>query len=138
MALFPEYPIVGVSSDKQIPTKTYKMDWENGRIIGNVNKEEAVQQAIKKSLLTPRYDCLAYDDQYGSELDRLLKSLHNVTREYIEAELPALIEDALTADGRISAVQDISFEFIGDELSIDLTAVTSYGDTRLNVTGVIS
>lgn len=48
-------------------SRTYKLDLDAGRIIGFVDDIDAVEQAIRKAIATPRFDCLIYDDQYGSE-----------------------------------------------------------------------
>ena len=65
-------------------SKTYRIDWENGRISGYVDGIEAMKQFIKKAILTPRFKCLIYDSQYGSEIrDTLIAP--GITREYIEA-----------------------------------------------------
>lgn len=126
MALFPEFPIEGITEDSQLPSKTYKLDWQNGRIIGIVDNLNAVNQAVTKALLTPRFGCYAYDDQYGSELDKLMRS-EGVTREYIRSEAEALLEDALMADSRIDRLEDVNIEFSGDECDIDFTVQTAFG-----------
>lgn len=136
MALFPEFPVVGVASDKTIPSRTYRVDWEKGRIAGTIDKEDAIRQAIYKIIRTPRFHCLAYDDQYGSEIEALIGT-QALTREYVESEMLAMVKDALLEDGRISAIEDVDYSLQGDELDLSFTAVTSYGDTNVNIKGVI-
>ncbi len=117
-----------------MPSKTYKLDMDSKRIVGIVDNMEAVQQAIRKALITPRMKCLAYDDQYGNE-SQALSSMNDVTREYIESELPALIKDALLSDSRVKDVEDIKLEFEDDNLYVSMTVKTAYGDA--NVEGVV-
>lgn len=126
MALFPEFPIEGITEDSQQPSKTYKLDFDTGRIIGMVDNLQAVNQSITKTLMTPRFDCYAYDDQYGSEIAKLMRS-DGVTREYLRSEAESQLNDALLADSRIDRLEDISIEFDRDEVDISFTAQTAFG-----------
>ena len=51
----------------------FTIDWDEGRIIGFVDGQEAMNQYIKKAILTPRFRCLIYSNQYGSEIIDTLK-----------------------------------------------------------------
>lgn len=130
MAVFPEFPIVEIKEESQIPNRTYKLDLDAGRIVGYVDDDDAIQQAAAKILYTPRFDCYAYDDQYGSEIKSLLGN-KDVTREYIEAELEFLIQDALCADGRFQGISDLTMRFDGDAAYFTFNAETTEGDTEL-------
>ena len=94
MAVVPEFPIVAVQEETQIPNRTYRLDMDSGHIVGYVDGEDALQQAAKKALRTPRFDCFAYDDQYGSELSHQIGN-KDVTREYIQSEIEFILKDAL-------------------------------------------
>lgn len=121
--------ITDISDDPEyIPTRTYKLDFENKRIIGKVDELEAMKQFIKKALLTPRFKCLIYDGQYGSELDELIKS--DVSMELAETEIPRLVEDALLYDPRILKVYDFSFELTKEKLYVKFQVDTIYGSTE--------
>ena len=133
MALYPEFLIDGITEDSQLPSKTYMLDIENGRIYGWVDKLPAVNQMIKKALLTPRFDCYAYDDQYGSEIIKLIRT-EMVTREYITNEMEALVEETLMADGRVDKVEDVSCVFEHDEVDIKFTARTAFGVSSASLT----
>lgn len=126
MALFPEFPIEGITEDSQQPSKTYRLDLDSGHIIGMVDNLQAVNQGIMKALLTPRFDCYAYDDQYGSEIAKLMRS-DGVTREYLRSEAEAQLNDALLADSRIDRLEDVTIEFDRDEVDISFTAQTAFG-----------
>lgn len=126
MAVVPDFPIVEVREETQIPSRTYKLDLDRGRIVGYVDDEEAIQQAAAKILRTPRFGCYAYNDQYGSEIMRLLGD-KNVTREYIEVEMDFLLNDALCADGRFLGIEDLKMTFDGDEAFFSFTADTTFG-----------
>lgn len=130
MSLFPDFPIVGVADESQLPSKTYRLDMDSGRIVGTVDGMDAVQQATRKALCTPRMKCLAYDDQYGNELQGLMY-MKDITREYIESELPVLLKDALLCDSRIKSVEDVQCSFDGDHMYASMTVRTTFGDTSV-------
>lgn len=130
MSVVPDFPIVEIQDESQIPNRTYKLDLDKGRIIGFVDDEIAIQQAAAKALRTPRFDCYAYDDQYGSGVSRLLGD-KNVTQEYIEAEMEFLLNDALCADGRFLGIEDLKMSFDGDEAFFSFIADTSFGKTQM-------
>lgn len=130
MAVVPDFPISEVQEETAIPNRTYKLDLDNGRIIGFVDGEEALQQAAVKALYTPRFDCLAYDNQYGSEIKSLLGN-KDVTREYIEAEMEFILEDTLCQDGRITGISDLDMSFDADNAEFTFRMNTILGDTEV-------
>lgn len=109
-------------------SRTYYIDWEAGRISGFVNGESAMHQYIKKALLTSRFKCLIYDSQYGSEIKETLID-PAVTREYILAEVPFLVEDALIHDDRVLKVYNIKIQFDDTYPMRDSVLVTFDVDT---------
>ena len=70
--VFIPIPIDTVTEAEEQPSLTYRLDLENGRIVGRVDKLEAVNQAIRKAIITPRFKCLIYDNQYGSEVEEAI------------------------------------------------------------------
>lgn len=130
MAIVPDFPIVAVQDETQIPNRTYKLDLDKGRIIGFIEDEEALNLAAMKALYTPRFDCYAYDDQYGSEIARLLGD-PDVTQEYIEAEMEFMLADALCADGRFFGIEDLKMRFEGDEAWFSFIADTTIGKLKM-------
>lgn len=121
-----------IENEQEKTSRTYRIDWDNGRIIGFVDGQEAMNQYIKKAILTPRFRCLIYSNQYGSEImDTLLDK--NVTREYIEAEISFLVTDALIHDPRVMRVYNVGIEFkdswpMQDSCVITFDVDTIYGD----------
>ncbi|MCI9530285.1 MAG: DUF2634 domain-containing protein [Lachnospiraceae bacterium] len=103
-------PFETIGEEDTETSRTYLVDWGRGRIGGFIDGEGAVRQFIKKALMTPRFKCLIYDSQYGSEIqDRLMDP--GASMEYIEAEVAFLVEDALIHDGRILGVGDVEVIF---------------------------
>ena len=68
-SVFIPIPVATVQEAAEKPSKTYKLDLDKGRILGMVDGQEAVRQAIRKAIIKPRWKCLIYDNQYGSEIE---------------------------------------------------------------------
>lgn len=109
------------------PSKTYKLDIENGRLMTDkVDGTEAIRQFIKKTLSTDRYRYQIYDDDIGNELENLVGSSH--TKEYLESVIPELITDCLTADDRIENVTDFEIRVGDDKAEVNFTVESVNGD----------
>ncbi|MCD8216683.1 MAG: DUF2634 domain-containing protein [Clostridiales bacterium] len=113
-----------------LPSRTYRLDLDEGRIVGFVDDLDAVTQAIRKAIITPRFKCLIYSDQYGSEVEDAVIA-NDATREYTEAAMEGFIKDALAPDTRILDVSDFSFEFKNDAAYVSFTVETIYGETEI-------
>ena len=131
MAVDIEIPVDTIEEESEKPTKTYRLDLDSGRIIGTVDGIEAVNQAIRKAIITARYKCLIYDSDYGGELKDIIYDEVS-TPELIETALPELIKDALSQDTRILDVYDFDFRFTNDEAFISFKADTIFGETEIN------
>lgn len=109
-------PVATVQEAAEPPSKTYRLDLEAGRILGMVDGQEAVKQAIHKAIITPRWKCLIYDNQYGSEIEAaVIQSMGRATPEYIEAVVPGFVRDALRPDSRVTLVYNFVFAFTPEE-----------------------
>ena len=132
MALDIPIPFETIENEQEKPSRTYRIDWDEGRIIGFVDGQEAMNQYIKKAILTPRFRCLIYSNQYGSEIiDTLMDK--EVTREYIEAEISFLVTDTLIHDPRVLRVYNVEIEFkdtypMQDSCVINFDVDTIYGE----------
>lgn len=126
-----QLPFSTIDEGEVETSKTYRIDWENGRINGFVDGVEAMKQFIKKALITPRFKCLIYDSQYGSELrENLMNS--QMTNEYKETEIPFWVEDALIHDERVLNVYNFNITFgehypLQDSVFVSLDVDTIYG-----------
>lgn len=123
-------PIDTVTEAEEQPSLTYRLDLDNGRIVGKVDNLEAVNQAIRKAIITPRFKCLIYDHQYGSEIEEAIIT-KSATRDYIEAVTEGFVKDALRPDTRILSVYDFEFEFEEDKAYIFFRADTIFGETEV-------
>ena len=131
MAVDIEIPIDTIEEETEKPTRTYRLDLDSGRIIGTVDGIEAVNQAIRKAIITARYKCLIYDDDYGGELKDMVYDEVS-TPELIETALPELVRDALSQDTRILDVYDFEIDFKNDEAFISFKADIIFGETKIS------
>lgn len=123
---FPE-----LEEEEELPSLTYRLDLKRGRIVGMVDDLEAVAQAIVKAIKTPRFACMLYDDQYGSEIAEAIIA-QDATPEYIEAAIEGYLNDALSPDTRIIGdVYDLDVSFNGDSATIKFSVNTIFGETTL-------
>ena len=123
-------PLSGTNINSNIviqkqPSLSYKMKLEKERIERTVDGIEAVKQMIYKTLMTDRYRFEIYDWNYGVELDDLLGK----PKEFVKAELPRRIEDALIVDDRVEEVTDFEFTDVDKTtLAVKFTVKTIFGD----------
>ena len=111
------------------PSLSYKMKLEKERIERTVDGIEAVKQMIYKTLMTDRYRFEIYDWNYGVELDDLLGK----PKEFVKAELPRRIEDALIVDDRVEEVTDFEFTDVDKTtLAVKFTVKTIFGDIEMD------
>mgnify|MGYP001032810060 CR=1 FL=1 len=123
-------PVETVQEAAELPSLTYRLDLDKGRIVGMVDGQEAVRQAIRKAIITPRFKCLIYDNQYGSEIKEAITQ-KDATPEYTETVVPGFVRDALRPDTRVTGVSNFAFEFKGDEAFISFDADTIFGKIRI-------
>lgn len=123
-------PIAEIDEAEEIPSLTYQLDLDKGRIAGKVDGLKAVEQAIRKAILTPRFKCLIYDNQYGSEIEDAVIA-KDATPEYIETAVEGFIIDTLKPDTRILSVSGFSFRLEGDAAYISFKCDTIFGETSV-------
>ena len=110
------------------PSLSYKMKIEKERIERTIDGIEAVKQMVYKTLMTSRYKYLIYDWNYGVEFDDLIGK----PKEFVKAELPRRIEDALIVDDRIDEVTDFEFRDIDKTaLAVRFKVKTNIGETPI-------
>lgn len=114
--------------EKEIPSKTYCLNFEKGRIIGKCDGIIALKQFIHKVLITSRgnYPVL-YTDDYGSDIENAVLG-ESTTEEYLTTVIPQLVKDCLLVDDRISDVYDITAEVIGEKLFIKFCVASDFGN----------
>ena len=116
------------------PSKTYKLDITNKRIVGFTDELDAIKQAIYLILNVERYEHLIYSWNYGLESN----DLYGKNINYVISEIQRRIKEALLQDGRITNVDNFSFERNKTTLHVTFTAHTIYGDVNEGVEVIIN
>lgn len=110
-----------------LPTKTYKIDFETGEIYAElIDNEEAIKQFIVKAIKTIRDKYLIYTTNIGSEIHYLMGKTYS--QEYLELEVPRLVNEALMVDDRINKAYQFKISRTDDELYINFKVETNTGD----------
>lgn len=129
MATLPESAgySIGEAEVAEYPTRTYAV--KDGQICGMVDGIEAMRQAINIILQTERYQYQIYTSNFGAELSKLVGK----TPEYVMSMLKRRVTEALMADKRIKAVDNFSFQQVGETIECDFDVRTVYGPVRMEV-----
>ena len=126
MATLPE--IVGFDTDIVIasqPSKTWIIDRSTMQVAYMDDGLEAVRQAVEIALDVERFRWTIYSANFGSELDELIGQ----DEALITAEIPRLVEGALSQDDRVVQVDGYTFTRTGpDSMHVSFTVHTVYGD----------
>lgn len=119
-------PVTEEAQEAAVQTsRTYKVDWNSGRVAGFTDGREALEQAIYKILMTERFSHLIYSWAYGFERNSLIGQSHAVVK--MEAE--RLIVEALTQDDRVDSIENFKIEFTGKRTAaVSFTAVSVFGN----------
>lgn len=125
-----QIPFDEIGEKPEQPSETYRLDLDKGRIYGKTQGLDALNQAIKKAILTLRFDNLIYDDDYGCEAGNVIHSA-DVTPEYLQTAVPQMIKDALSQDSRIISVSDFNMQFVNDSAQISFNVSTIFGETQI-------
>lgn len=91
---------------KTMPSKNYKMHFDEGTINGYRDELDAMKQVVYKILDTERYQYLIYSWNFGVELS----DLFGQPVSYVCGELERRIKEALVQDDRINSVDSFSFD----------------------------
>lgn len=130
MATLPE--VAGFDTDIVIaaqPSKTWIIDRNTLQVAYMDEGLEAVRQAVEIALNVERFRWQIYNTNFGAELNDLVGD----DEAYIEAELPRMVEDALSPDSRVVSVDNYTFSRSGDALTVSFSVHTVFGDLEEEV-----
>ena len=137
MTLLPNQATVTIGQTVEItpaadhPTRTYKVDFDAGRVAGCTDETEAMKQAIFKILQTERFSFLIYSWNYGIELNSIVGKSYPV----FSSEIKRVITEALMVDSRITYVTDFQVEQIDKRTArVSFTAETIFGEIPIERT----
>lgn len=118
--------IIGFDTDIQItsrPSRTWIID-RNTMQVGYMDEGlEAVRQSVEIALNVERFQWQIYNTNFGNELEELVGD----DADYIQSELPRMVNDALSVDDRVIDTTDYTFSVNGDSMTVSFTVNTVYG-----------
>ncbi|GHU85634.1 hypothetical protein FACS1894198_3840 [Clostridia bacterium] len=109
---------------EELPTKTFKLQPGDERLIGITDKLAAMRQAIYLILNIERYEYLIYSWNYGVEFS----DLFGQPATYVIPEIKRRITEALMQDTRITGVDSFQFEEHKGVISARFTVYTIFGE----------
>lgn len=95
------------------------------------NEKSAYKFWVTKCLLTERYKYMAYDTDFGIEIEEIIRS--NYDREIAESELIRVITEGLMVDERTLGVEDFEFEWNGDSTYVTFAIESVFGREELDL-----
>ena len=126
MATLPE--VIGFDTDIVIasqPSKTWIIDRNTMQVACMDEGLKAVRQAVEIALNVERYRWTIYSANFGAELGDLVGQ----DAALITAEIPRLVEGALSVDDRVIQVEGYVFTRTGPaSMHVSFTVRTVYGD----------
>lgn len=108
-------------------SRTYRLDLRQKRVIGMVDGQAAIEQAVYKILQTDRFDHLIYSADYGVEYG----GLAGANQAFLQSELRRRIREALLQDDRIIAVEEMRFSFQPGSALVEFIVESNYGDIQI-------
>ncbi|WP_366207975.1 DUF2634 domain-containing protein [Bacillus amyloliquefaciens] len=133
MALSPEIEFDDFEDDSEAieTSRTYRIDFENGRITNElIAGLEAIKQFVYMALHTERYSYSVFSHDIGNELQEVLSD-NETTDAYKKMEIPRLIEEALIYDDRISSVTDFEIDKSGDRFIVSFIVEADEGTLEI-------
>lgn len=124
--MIPLLPVINNNQNLVQSSKSPRIDFSKKRFMGWVEDNEAVGQFVYTALNVERYENLLHSWQFGIESN----DLYGMPSDYVIAELKRRIEDALSIDERITAVDSFEFSVKGRTISVKFVVHTIYGDSN--------
>ncbi len=112
---------------ERMPSKTYKLDTNIGRIRGHTDALAAMEQTVYKILATERFWYRIYTPNYGVELDGLVGE----RRAYVKGDIARRLQEALTTDDRITGISALSVEFEREHMAVSFVVHTLHGNVTV-------
>lgn len=126
MATLPN--VAGFSTDIVVasqPSKTWIIDRDAMQVACMDEGLEAVRQSVEIALNVERFRWTIYSANFGAELDELVGQ----DEALITAEIPRLVEGALSVDDRVVQVDGYRFMRTGpSSMHVSFTVHTVFGD----------
>lgn len=115
--------------------KEYELDFATGQLTGKIlESKEALKVWIYKTLLTKRYRYLIYSWDYGQDLEEIIGGGYE--KGLIKSEVERRIKDCLLIHPHIKACTNFTIKLQQDQLYVDFTINTIYGEVDINVPNI--
>ena len=108
----------------QQTSRTYKLDYDNMRVVGYIDNIKSIEQFIMKALGTERYEWEIYTWNYAAEINKLFGK----PMSYAYSEAKRLIYECLTQDDRINNVTFLKLSHYKNNLTVEMLVETIFGD----------
>lgn len=116
---------IAIESRESLPSKTYRLDFKNKRILGHIDGREAVMQFVQKVMSIDKYAYMIYNWYYGNEVFTLI----GLPYDYVTTDCRRIVKEALMVDDRILDVTDFQFtQSSADSLTMSCLVKTVYGN----------
>lgn len=117
-----------INYELRAPAYDYERERLNINPIGQAIEGDAIEAYrfwVIKCLLTERHKYLAYSDDFGVEIEEIIRT--NYPRGIAESEMQRTVTEALEVDERTLSVDNFEFEWSGDALYVDFLVESIYG-----------
>lgn len=115
---------------EEFANKTYKVNFEENYIAGEIDDLAAIKQAVYKILYTERFNYLIYSWDYGIEFENIIGKDY----EFIVGDLQRRIQEALLQDDRIKKIENLNIKKDKkDSISVSFIVVSKYGNVEMEV-----
>lgn len=125
--MLPEGITITTVTTAEIPTTTFKIDFDKNKITHSIDEIEALKQMIYL-LLNTEYRYSDIYDEFGLKVADLIGQDFYL----IASELQRRITEALLKDERIVSVLDFEFTEKSEGVLVYFTVSSIYGDTQIS------
>ena len=135
MATLPQIDggLENITEINTLPSKTYKLninETKNDRIIGFVDKLDAIRQSVYHILSVERYAYEIYDDNYGIELEQYIGQ----DFDYLASTIEETLKEALLQDLRITNIFVTSIQKLDNDIAqVAFDVESIYGNLQMEV-----
>lgn len=137
MSLF-SFMTRGLDASKVTAIDTYTeygFDFAEGKLTGKLLEgKEALKVWIYKTLLTKRYKHLIYSWDYGQDIGEIIG--RGYEKGLIKSEVERRIKDCLLIHPHIKECNNFNIRLQQDQLHVDFTVNTIYGEVDINVPNI--
>lgn len=116
--------------------KEFAYDFQNNCLLRKadgapylVEKNEALKIWIYKALLTERFQYVAYDTDFGSEINTLVGQNYNT--DITNSELKRMIIETLMCNPYLTELKNWNFESLRSGVRVEFDVTTIYGTERI-------